>query len=104
MVWRPQRDPGGSMDRLARLVAKRHAMILILGAIDGARIAPARAQTTLPLTPDAASNLDALVREAVASNPGVIAAREHWQALTRGPMQVGALRGSPGWLQHFTAG
>ena len=63
------------MDRLARLVAKRHAVILILVAIAVARIAPANAQTTLPLTCNAASKLDTLVREAVANNPGVIAAR-----------------------------
>jgi hypothetical protein len=71
MVWRPQRDSGGSMDKLARLVAKRHTVILMLVAIAVARVAPASAQTTLPLTSeplatDAASNLDALVREAVA--------------------------------------
>jgi cobalt-zinc-cadmium efflux system outer membrane protein len=92
------------MDRLARLVAKRHAMILILVAIAGARIAPARAQTTLPLTPDAASNLDALVREAVASNPGVIAAREHWQALTHVPIQAATLPDPQASIQHFTVG
>jgi outer membrane protein, heavy metal efflux system len=104
MVWRPQRDPGGSMDRFVRLVAKRHVVILILVAIAVARVAPANAQTTLPLTSDAASNLDALVREAVANNPGVIAAREHWQALTHVPIQAATLPDPQASIQHFTVG
>ena len=92
------------MDRLVRLVAKRHAVILILVAIAVARVAPANAQTTLPLTSDAASNLDALVREAVANNPGVIAARAHWQALTRVPIQAATLPEPQASIQHFTVG
>src|SRR5579863_5952275 len=104
MVWRPQRDPGGAMDRLARLVAKRHAVILILAAISIARVGPAIAQTTLPLTFDAASNLDALVREAFVNNPGVLAAREHWQALTRVPIQAATLPDPQASIQHFTVG
>jgi outer membrane protein TolC len=92
------------MDRLARLVAKRHAAILILVAIAVARVAPANAQTTLPLTSDAASNLDVLVREAVANNPSVIAAREHWQALTRVPTQAATLPDPQASIQHFTVG
>ena len=92
------------MDRLGRLVAKRPAVILILVAIAVARVAPANAQTTLPLTSDAASNLDALVREAVANNPGVIAARAHWQALTRVPIQAATLPDPQVSIQHFTVG
>ena len=92
------------MDRLARLVAKRHVVIVILVAIAVARVAPANAQTTLPLTSDAASNLDALVREAVADNPGVIAAREHWQALTHVPIQAATLPDPQASIQHFTVG
>ncbi|MGA7762989.1 MAG: TolC family protein [Candidatus Binataceae bacterium] len=79
-------------------------MILILVAIAVARVAPANAQTTLPLTSDAASNLDALVREAVANNPGVIAARAHWQALTRVPIQAATLPEPQASIQHFTVG
>jgi outer membrane protein, heavy metal efflux system len=92
------------MDRLGRLVAKRYAVILILAGFAVARIAPASAQTTLPPTRDAASNLDALVREAVASNPGVIAARGHWQALTRVPIQAATMPDPQVSLQHFTVG
>lgn len=92
------------MDRLARLVAKRHAVILMLAAIAVARVAPANAQTTLPLTSDAASNLEALVREAVADNPGVIATREHWQALTHVPIQAATLPDPQASIQHFTVG
>src|SRR5579864_1474383 len=92
------------MNRLGRFVAKRHAVALVLIAIAAARISPASAQTTLPVTRDATSNLDALVREAVAANPGVIAAREHWQALTRVPIQVATLPDPQVSLQHFTVG
>jgi len=92
------------MDRLARLVGKRHATFVILVAIAVARIGPAYAQTILPRTPDTASNLDALVREAVADNPGVIAAREHWQALTHGPIQAATLPDPQASIQHFTVG
>jgi len=97
------------MDKLARLVAKRHTVILMLVAIAVAPVAPANAQTTLPLaseplTTDAASNLDALVRGAVADNPGVIAAREHWQALTHVPIQVATLPDPQASIQHFTVG
>ncbi len=92
------------MERLGRLVAKRHAVILILVAIACAPISQANAQTIPLLTGDTASNLDALVREAVANNPGVIAAREHWQALTRVPIQVATLPDPQVSLQHFTVG
>src|SRR6202043_1819383 len=56
------------------------------------------------LTGDASSSLDALVQEAVAANPGVIAAREHWQALTRVPIQMAMLPDPQMSLQHFTVG
>jgi cobalt-zinc-cadmium efflux system outer membrane protein len=92
------------MERLCRLVAKRHALILILVAIAFAPMSRANAQTIPPLTEDASSSLDALVREAVAANPGVIAAREHWQALTRVPIQVATLPDLQVSLQHFTVG
>src|SRR6202049_567131 len=92
------------MERLCRLVAKRHALILILVAIAFAPMSRANAQTIPLLTGDASSSLDALVREAVAANPGVIAAREHWQALTRVPIQVATLPDPQVSLQHFTVG
>src|SRR5579864_1219738 len=92
------------MNRLGRFVAKRHAVALVLIAIAAARISPASAQTTLPVTRDATSNLDALVREAVANNPGVIAARAHWQAQTKVPIQAATLPDPQASLQHFTAG
>src|SRR5229473_2623934 len=92
------------MNRLGRLVAKRHAVALILVAFAVARISPASAQTTLPVTRDATSNLDALVREAVANNPVVIAARAHWQAQTKVPIQAATLPDPQASLQHFTVG
>ena len=97
------------MDRLAQLVAKRHSVILMLVAIAVARVAPANAQTTSPLTSEpattaATSRLDALVREAVTNNPGVIAAREHWQATTHVPIQAATLPDPQASIQHFTVG
>lgn len=92
------------MERLARLVAKRQAMILILVAIAVAPISQANAQTVLHLTGDAGANLGALVREAVANNPGVIAAREHWQALTLVPIQAATLPDPQVSIQHFMVG
>jgi len=58
----------------------------------------------LPITRDAKSNLDALVREALANNPGVIAARAHWQAQKRVPIQAATLPDPQVSLQHFTVG
>ena len=92
------------MNRLGRLVAKPHAVALILVAIAVARISSASAQTTLAITRDATSNLDALVREALANNPGVIAARAHWQAQTKVPIQAATLPDPQVSLQHFTVG
>ena len=90
------------MNRLGRLVAKRHAVILLLVAIAIAR--PASAQTTLPITRDVTSTLNALVREAVANNPGVIAERAHWQAQTKVPIQAATLPDPQVSVQHFTVG
>jgi outer membrane protein TolC len=58
----------------------------------------------LAITRDATSNLDALVREAVANNPGVIAARVHWQAQDKVPIQAATLPDPQVSLQHFTVG
>jgi outer membrane protein, heavy metal efflux system len=94
------------MKRRGRLVAQWHAVILILVAIGFAPRSQANAQTVLPLTRDAApaTHLDALVREATGNNPGVIAAREHWQALSRAPVQAATLPDPQVSLQHFTVG
>src|SRR5260370_37302431 len=90
------------MNRLGRPVAKRLAVALILVAFAVARISPASAQTTLPVTRDATSNLDALVREAVANNPVVIAAQAHWQAQTKVPIQAAKRPDPHACLQHST--
>jgi outer membrane protein, heavy metal efflux system len=92
------------MNRLGRLVAKRHAVALTLVAIAVARISPAIAQTASPVTRGARSNLDALVREALANNPGVTSARAHWQAKEKVPIQAATLPDPQVSLQHFTVG
>jgi outer membrane protein TolC len=56
------------------------------------------------MTRNAASDLDALVREAVARNPDVVAARARWQAQTKVPIQMRTLPDPQVGLQHFTAG
>lgn len=53
---------------------------------------------------DGSSGLDALVREAMVRNPGVIAAREHWEALTRVPIQMRTLPDPQIQMQEFTVG
>jgi outer membrane protein TolC len=77
---------------------------LILVTIAAARISLANAQTPLAIIRAATSNLDALVREAVANNPGVIAARVHWQAQTKVQIQAATLPDPQVSLQHFTVG
>ena len=56
------------------------------------------------MTRDATSNLDALVREAVTNNPGVIAERARWHAQTKVPIQAATLPDPQVSLQHFTVG
>ncbi len=68
------------------------------------QVSPARAQTTSPSSPNAASNLNALVREALIHNPEVVAARERWEALTRVPIQRRTLPDPQIQVQEFTVG
>lgn len=50
------------------------------------------------------ANLRALVREGLARNPTVVAARERWQALERTPIQARTLPDPQVQLQEFTVG
>ena len=55
--------------------------------------------------PDAAPpTLDALIEEALKQSPMLTAARMHWQALTKVPVQVSTLPDPQVSLQHFTVG
>ena len=55
-------------------------------------------------TPTGSDALRALVGEALARSPVVIAAREHWQGLTYAPVQAATLPDPEISLQHFTVG
>jgi cobalt-zinc-cadmium efflux system outer membrane protein len=55
-------------------------------------------------SPDASSDLNALVREGMEHNPQVVAARNHWEALERVPLQMRTLPEPQIQLQEFTVG
>jgi outer membrane protein TolC len=53
---------------------------------------------------DSARGLDALVEEAMAHSPLIEAARNHWEAQTRAPVQAGTLPDPQITFQHFSVG
>jgi cobalt-zinc-cadmium efflux system outer membrane protein len=55
-------------------------------------------------TPTSSDRLRALVDEALARSPVVLAARSHWQAQTKVPIQASTLPDPEVSLQHFTVG
>jgi outer membrane protein TolC len=55
-------------------------------------------------TPAGSDRLQALVDEALSRSPVVLAARSHWQALTKVPIQAATLPDPEVSLQHFTVG
>lgn len=57
-----------------------------------------------PETAAASDRLQALVDEALARSPVVSAAREHWEAQTKVPIQAATLPDPQLGLQHFTVG
>lgn len=76
--------------------------VAILTAIPSA----GRAQDRAPAieTPAGPNRLRALVDEALARSPVVLAARSHWQAQTKVPIQAATLPDPQVSLQHFTVG
>jgi len=76
--------------------------IAILTAIPSA----GRAQNGAPTveTPTRPDRLRALVEEALSRSPVVLAARSHWQAQTKVPIQAATLPDPEVSLQHFTVG
>lgn len=71
--------------------------------------APATQQKVIRAGSDAetlagSDRLTALVNEALARSPVVLAARSHWQAQTKGPSQAATLPDPQLGLQHFTVG
>jgi cobalt-zinc-cadmium efflux system outer membrane protein len=55
-------------------------------------------------TPARSDRLRALVEEALSRSPVVLAARSHWQAQTKVPIQAATLADPPVSIQHFTVG
>lgn len=84
-------------------VAKLRALILVV-VIAFASPLSAGAQTSLSQSRDFSSDLDALVREGMERNPAVMAARAHWEALKRVPIQMRTLPDPQIQLQEFTVG
>lgn len=72
--------------------------IAALAVLAAAVAAPAHA------TPAAADNVEALVAEATRQSPLVAAARSHWQAQDKVPIQLSTLPDPEISLQHFTVG
>jgi cobalt-zinc-cadmium efflux system outer membrane protein len=66
---------------------------------------PGRAQDVQAIeTPTSLDRLQALIDEALARSPVVLAARSHWQAQTKVPIQAATLPDPQVSLQHFTVG
>jgi outer membrane protein, heavy metal efflux system len=91
------------METIHWRVAKLRAFILVV-AIAFASPLSAGAQTSLSQSRDFSSDLDALVREGMERNPAVMAARAHWEALKRVPIQMRTLPDPQIQLQEFTVG
>src|SRR5260370_23475678 len=75
-------------------------------AFDGipAAFAEPDARTSTQPGGSAANSLQALLEEAVSQSPILVAARSHWQALTKVPRQVSTLPDPMLGLTHFTVG
>ncbi len=75
-------------------------------AFDGipAAFAEPDARTSSQPGGSAANSLQALLEEAVSQSPILVAARSHWQALTKVPRQVSTLPDPMVGLTHFTVG
>ena len=65
--------------------------------------APAHAETGSNALPEPVP-IDALVAEALRSNPEIAGARSHWQGTTKVPRQVGTLDDPQIFVQEFTVG
>jgi outer membrane protein, heavy metal efflux system len=92
------------MERIHRRAVKPHAVIFILVALAFGSPPRANAQAIPSPSRDGSSGVDALVREGMERNPGVVAARDHWEALTRLPIQMRTLPDPQVQLQEFTVG
>jgi outer membrane protein TolC len=74
-------------------------LLLVLSSIRG----PAHAETASNALPEPVP-IDALVAEAMRSNPEIAGARSHWQGTTKVPRQMGTLDDPQIFVQEFTVG
>lgn len=80
---------------------KRFHAKLALAVVIGIGIVTGRGSAAQPDTPVA---VDALVGEAMRASPEIAAARSHWQATTRVPIQAATLPDPEVSLQHLSVG
>src|SRR5690242_10409306 len=92
------------MKRTHWRAVKLLALIVILVAVALASRSRANAQAIPSPSHEGLSDLHTLVREGMERNPAVVAAREHWEALRRAPIQARTLPDPQIQLQEFTAG
>jgi outer membrane protein, heavy metal efflux system len=92
------------MQRTHRRAVKLRALALILVTMAFACQSRAGAQVVSSAAHEGSSDLDALVREGMERNPRVVAAREHWEALGRVPIQMRTLPDPQIQIQEFSVG
>ena len=86
----------------ARNILATLSAVAVLTVIQSSARAQVTAQDTP--TPTTSDRLRALVDEALVRSPVVLAARSHWQAQTKVPIQASTLPDPQVSLQHFTVG
>jgi cobalt-zinc-cadmium efflux system outer membrane protein len=96
--------PSASIRRIAarNLIAVLIAVTILLGIPLSGSAQDVGAQSTD--TPARSDRLRALVDEALARSPIVLAAQSHWRAQTKVPIQAATLPDPQVSLQHFTVG
>jgi len=92
------------MERTHRRAVAPRAVIFIFIALALAWRSSAGASVTALSSTDVSTDLNALVREGMERNPGVVAARKHWEALKRVPIQMRTLPDPQVQIQEFTVG
>ncbi|HZP44401.1 MAG TPA: TolC family protein [Candidatus Binataceae bacterium] len=87
---------------MAGRVSKRRTLLML--AVGAALAAAPRAMAQADRSGNQSATLNRLIEEGLAHNPRVVAARAHWEALRRGPLQERTLPDPQVQLQEFTVG
>jgi cobalt-zinc-cadmium efflux system outer membrane protein len=88
----------------ARSILATVFAVAVLTVIQSSAHAQVSPQATDTPTPASSDRLQALVDEALARSPVVLAARSHWRAQMKVPIQASTLPDPEVSLQHFTVG